>query len=184
MIAEDHADSKEASKKLYECIRTKLLFASGDHKLPIIYVIDSILKNARGCYIGLFEDDAQTWMNSVYRALPDEDTRSKLKRVWNTWKDFSLFSTEKWKAIGACFEGSGNSGERSPRSSSPSGATLAAGIPRSVRQKRFNNTYKFESSLTLCMRAFFKYPAKWCSDSFRSVAKRDAKDFRRATKRH
>lgn len=134
MIAEDHADSKEASRKIYECIRTKLLFANGDHKLPIIYVIDSILKNARGCYIGLFEDDAKTWMKAVYRALPDEPRRAKLKKVWNTWKDFSLFSTEKWKAIGECFEGSGSSGDKSPRSSSPLGATLAAGIPRSVRQ--------------------------------------------------
>ena len=134
MIAEDHANSKEASKKIYECIRTKLLFANGDHKLPIIYVIDSILKNARGCYIGLFEDDAKSWMKSVYRALPDETRRTKLKKVWNTWKDFSLFSIEKWRAMGECFDGSASSGEKSPRSSSPLGGTLAAGIPRSVRQ--------------------------------------------------
>ena len=142
MIAEHHADSKDASKKIYECIRTKLLFANGDHKLPIFYVIDSILKNARGCYIGLVEEDAASWMKSVYRALPDETRRSKLKKVWNTWKDFSLFSTEKWRAMGECFEGSGGGGEKSPRSSSPmGGGNLAAGIPRSVSISTCGNVH-------------------------------------------
>ena len=144
MVAEDHANSKESAQKVYDCIRGKLLSSAGDHKLPIMYVIDSILKNARGAYIGLFEDDAKTWMSSVYRSLPDETTRSKLKRVWKTWNDFSLFPQEKWMAIGECFEGDdGNnnnlknnnsqSGSSSPRSSSPLGSsTTVAGIPRSV----------------------------------------------------
>ena len=133
MIAEDHADSKEDAKKLYDCIREKLLSSSGDHKLPIMYVIDSILKNARGCYIGFFEDEAPTWMPEVYKALPDEARRTKLKRVWNTWKDFTLFSNDKWKAMGECFDSDAAGDGEETRSSSPLGGNLVAGIPRSVR---------------------------------------------------
>ena len=134
MIAEDHAESKEAAKKIYDCIRNKLLSSSGDHKLPIMYVIDSILKNAKGCYITLFEEDAPTWMQSVYLALPDETRRFKLKKVWNTWKDFGLFREDIWKAMGECFDVDSNAGSMSPsRPSSPLSSSLAAGIPRSVR---------------------------------------------------
>ncbi|CAB9499366.1 PCF11, cleavage and polyadenylation factor subunit, homolog (Saccharomyces cerevisiae) [Seminavis robusta] len=132
MIAEDHSESKEAARRVYDCIREKLLSSSGDHKLPIMYVIDSILKNARGAYIGFFEQDAPKWMPSVYRALPDETRRNKLKKVWNTWKDFSLFAPDKWKAMGECFESDNTDGSTSPRSSSPlGGSNLVAGIPRS-----------------------------------------------------
>ena len=133
MVAEDHAESMDSAKKIYDCIRGQLLAANGDYKLPIMYVIDSILKNAKGCYIGFFEDDASSWMGSVYRSLPNETTRSKLKKVYKTWNDFSLFPLDKWKAMGECFnDDNDDTGSRSPRSSDPSGAGTVAGIPRSV----------------------------------------------------
>jgi pre-mRNA cleavage complex 2 protein Pcf11 len=133
MIAEDHAESKEASKKIYECIRDKLLSSAGDYKLPIMYVVDSILKNAKGLYVTLFEEDAPKWMPSVYRALPDEARRAKLRKVWDTWKDFSLFRDDKWMEMGECFDSEGNDASISPIPSSPLCASLVAGIPRSVR---------------------------------------------------
>ena len=146
MVAEDHANSKGAAQKVYDCIRGKLLTANGDHKLPIMYVMDSILKNARGSYPGLLEEDAATWMTSVYRDVPNETTRGKLKRVWKTWNDFSLFSSEdKWLAMGTCFDedlshsSSQNATQRgalTPGSASPisAGAGAVAGIPRTVRK--------------------------------------------------
>ena len=142
MVAEDHADSQNSAQKVYDCIRGQLLSASGDHKLPLMYVIDSILKNARGCYITLFQDDAESWMASVYRSLPDDATRTKLKKVYKTWNDFSLFPLDKWKAMGECFQDDGinnNSGggnaNANPGSSSDhraAGASIVAGIPRTV----------------------------------------------------
>lgn len=136
MVAEDHADAKDSAQKVYDCIRGQLLAANGDHKLPIMYVIDSILKNAKGCYIQFFEDDASSWMASVYKSLPDDATRAKLKKVYKTWNDFSLFPLDKWKAMGECFQDDANNndaGSRSPRSSDQPGASIVAGIPRTVR---------------------------------------------------
>lgn len=134
MIAEDYADQKESASKIYDCIRGKLLLAAGDHKLPIIYVIDSVLKNAKRCYIDLMEDDAKSWMPAVYRDIPDKVGREKLKKVWNTWNTFNVFSQEKWNEMGQCFNDNGeaNDGSLSPNASSSVGMSSAAGIPRTV----------------------------------------------------
>lgn len=104
MVAEDHADSKQSAAALYDCIRKPLISAdvSRDRKLPLVYVLDSILKNVKGEFIPLVEKDAKTWMPVVYQVLP-EDQQQKLKRVWNMWRDVNLFSETNWKEMGACF---------------------------------------------------------------------------------
>jgi pre-mRNA cleavage complex 2 protein Pcf11 len=104
MVAEDHADSKQSAAALYDCIRKPLVSprVSRDRKLPLVYVLDSILKNVKGEFIPLVEQDAKTWMPVVYQVLP-EDQRAKLKRVWNMWRDVNLFSLEHWKQMGECF---------------------------------------------------------------------------------
>lgn len=133
MIAEDHGESKISSKKVYDCIREKLLSASGDHILPIIYVIDSILKNVKGSYINLMEEDGKQWIPIVYKQLSDETRKGKLKRVWNTWKDFNIFDIEKWNEMGECFNNNNNENNgsnNSPKSSTTSNSVM--GIPRAV----------------------------------------------------
>ena len=104
MVAEDHAESKQSAAALYDCIRKPLVSpsVSRDRKLPLVYVLDSILKNVKGNFIPIIEADAKTWMPIVHEALPD-DLRLKLKRVWNMWKEFKIFNDEAWKEMGECF---------------------------------------------------------------------------------
>lgn len=118
MVAEDHANSKKSSAALYDCIRKPLVssIASRDRKLPLVYVLDSILKNVKGNFIPIVEKDAKTWMPIVYAAL-SEPERQKLKRVWNMWHEFNIFQEERWKEMGACF------------SAAPS---MVAGVARTV----------------------------------------------------
>lgn len=116
MVAEDHADSKRSAAALYDCIRKPLVSprVSRDRKLPLVYVLDSILKNVKGEFIPLVEQDAKTWMPVVYQVLP-EDQRAKLKRVWNMWRDVNLFSLEHWKQMGECFSAPVNNQFRAVR---------------------------------------------------------------------
>jgi hypothetical protein len=122
MVAEDHADSPKSAAALYDCIRTPLTSpnVSKERKLPLVYVLDSILKNVKGEYIRIVERDAKTWMPLVYNALP-EDQGKKLLRVWNMWRDAKLFSEENWKEMGECFsapaiQGDGARQDRAVRS--------------------------------------------------------------------
>jgi pre-mRNA cleavage complex 2 protein Pcf11 len=104
MVAEDHADSRQSSALLYDCIRKPLVShsVSRDRKLPLVYVLDSILKNVKGNFIPIMEEDVKTWMPIVHAALPD-DQRKKLKRVWNMWHEFHIFREDAWKEMGQCF---------------------------------------------------------------------------------
>ncbi|CAJ1954586.1 unnamed protein product [Cylindrotheca closterium] len=117
MVAEDHAESPANAAAIYGVIRTPLVAknVSSDKKLPLVYVIDSILKNVKGSYIPVIEEDAKTWMPVVYDALPD-DKRAKLKKVWNLWKGANIFKESKWQEMGSCF--SATSATAATRSSS------------------------------------------------------------------
>lgn len=114
MVAEDHADSSRSAAAIYNVIREPLVSPSvhSDRKLPLVYVIDSILKNVKGEFIPTIENDAKNWMPVVYKALP-EDKRVKLKKVWNLWKDANVFSSlERWEETGQCFsDTTGNGGD-------------------------------------------------------------------------
>jgi pre-mRNA cleavage complex 2 protein Pcf11 len=117
MIAEDYATQSDSAQQIYDSIRGLLVsprIAAG-RKLPLIYVMDSILKNAKGHYITLMEqesvDDTVTkpssdatatatssstscWVNVVYDQLTQSNRdgeRQKLRRVLNTWKQFKIF---------------------------------------------------------------------------------------------
>jgi pre-mRNA cleavage complex 2 protein Pcf11 len=104
MVAEDHADSRQSSARLYDCIRKPLVSpsVSRDRKLPLVYVLDSILKNVKGNFIPIMEEDIKTWMPLVHTALA-EDQRQKLKRVWTMWHEFHIFREDAWKEMGQCF---------------------------------------------------------------------------------
>ncbi|GAX20175.1 hypothetical protein FisN_12Hh019 [Fistulifera solaris] len=102
MIAGDYAESKSSAASIYQVIRDRLLATNRDNMLPLVYLLDSILKNVRGFYIDIVQDDAANWIPKVYYKLQDVQ-QAKLKKVWVTWEEFNLFSTDAWKAMGSCF---------------------------------------------------------------------------------
>ncbi|KAL7548196.1 hypothetical protein ACHAWF_011488 [Thalassiosira exigua] len=113
MAAEDFASSTASASTIYNCIRSRLVdrtspgISSPDRKLPLVYVLDSLLKNVKGVYIGIIEDDAASWMGEVYDIFDNankEEEKTRLKKVWNTWREFGVIKDEeKWKVIGQCF---------------------------------------------------------------------------------
>jgi pre-mRNA cleavage complex 2 protein Pcf11 len=107
MIAEDYSMSfPHSCTKIYHAIRDLLLSrdVKPDCKLPLVYVIDSILKNVKGLYIDIMKKDIHTWMQHVYDVLyGDETSRTRLRKVWDTWYRFQIFTEEEWKDMGQCF---------------------------------------------------------------------------------
>eukprot|EP00957_Ditylum_brightwellii_P109867 8379989-Ditylum_brightwellii.AAC.1 len=81
MVAEDYKSSTSSSFKIYKVVRTHLLKknSSPARKLPLVYVVDSILKNAKGQFVTLMEADAKSWLPVVHGML-SSDGRAKLKR--------------------------------------------------------------------------------------------------------
>lgn len=107
MIAGDYSKSfPKSSSNIYQSIRQLLVSdqINADCKLPLVYVIDSILKNVKGLYVELMKDDIKQWMNLVFQQLEtNEVSRAKLRKVWNTWKEFNIFPEEEWLEMGQCF---------------------------------------------------------------------------------
>ncbi len=111
MAAEDFSSSPTSARIIYNCIRDRLLdrttpeISHPDRKLPLVYVLDSLLKNVKGVYVRIIVEDAANWMGVVYDCLQgNEGQRGKLKRVWNTWREFGVIADlEEWKRIGRCF---------------------------------------------------------------------------------
>ena len=104
MVAEDHADSTKNATAIYNVIKESLISkqVSSDRKLPLVYVIDSILKNVKGKYVSVIEVDARNWLSIVYQSLP-EDKRVKFKKVYNLWREAGVFSETSWKIMGESF---------------------------------------------------------------------------------
>jgi len=141
MVAEDHADSKKNARKIYQIIRHRLLTTTSSHNLlPVIYVLDSVLKNVKGHYIALVQEDAVNWMPEIYDKLNDDvQQRSKLQKVWRTWNEFKLFDEASWKAMGRCFSAdtAGNRKIGLVTTTTTRGMPAVAGISRTVRIRLF-----------------------------------------------
>ncbi|KAL7533095.1 hypothetical protein ACHAXR_005036 [Thalassiosira sp. AJA248-18] len=109
MAAEDFASSPTSASTIYKCIRSRLVDRASppDRKLPLVYVLDSLLKNVKGVYINIIQDDAANWMSTVYDIFDKankEDEKTRLKKVWNLWKEYGVITDEeKWRKIGQCF---------------------------------------------------------------------------------
>lgn len=106
--ADDFSEVPSSASKIYHCIRTRLLNTSSPGRLiPLVYVIDSLLKNVGGAYIDVILNNANEWMGSVYSTLQKSGDTSgvgRLKKVWNTWRDQGVVKDEeRWRKIGACF---------------------------------------------------------------------------------
>ena len=127
MVAEDHSDSKGSAKAIYNVIRKQLLETEPGNLLPLVYLVDSILKNVKGKYIEIIEADAESWMPLVYRQLQDPQ-KEKLQKVWKTWNDARIFASEALKSMGRCFE------DRATTAKMPMGMKpIVSGIRRAVR---------------------------------------------------
>jgi hypothetical protein len=121
MVAEDHAETKASAKAIYDIIRKRIMSTSRDNLLPLVYVLDSILKNVKGKFIEVVELDVANWMPVVYRQL-QKPQQAKLKKMWKGWNDFKIFSSDSWKTMGECFNDEGASTK----------STNVAGITRTV----------------------------------------------------
>lgn len=102
MVAEDHANSAKAAAAIYRCIQQPLLKGPRESKLPLVYVIDSILKNVKGKFTIIIQNDAKNWMPLVYTQI-NQDQKAKLKKTWNSWNQFNIFDEGPWREMGACF---------------------------------------------------------------------------------
>jgi len=108
MVAEDYADSSRNAAAIYSIIREPLIstVVHSDRKLPLVYLLDSILYNVKGQFVPLVEKDAANWLPVVYQVLPQEN-RAKLEKIWNLWSSRKIFAQEKLEDIGSCFSSSG-----------------------------------------------------------------------------
>lgn len=113
MAAEDFDSSPKSATVIFNCIRSRLVdcetpgISSPDRKLPLVYVLDSLLKNVKGVYIDIILDDAVNWLKAVYDIFDKarkEDEKARLKKVWNSWKQFGVVKDDdRWRQIGQCF---------------------------------------------------------------------------------
>lgn len=120
MAAEDFDSSPKSATVIFNCIRSRLVdcttkgISSPDRKLPLVYVLDSLLKNVKGVYIDIILGDAADWLTAVYNIFDKakkEDEKARLKKVWNSWKQFGVIKDEeRWRQIGQCFSTAESSG--------------------------------------------------------------------------
>lgn len=134
MISEDYSESLSVSQTLYKIIRDRLMTRNRERLLPLVYLIDSILKNAKGHFVRIVENDAENWLPLVFQKLP-ENQKPKLQKVFKLW--VGLFDSEKYKVMGQCFDISSNSSMKQTIS------TDVAGITRTVCNKpiMFSETF-------------------------------------------
>lgn len=113
MVAEDHSDTKASAAAIYNIIRNRIMTTTtAANLLPLVYVLDSILKNVKGKFIPVMEQDVVNWMSIVYKQLQNPQ-KQKLVKMHKTWNEFGIFSPENLKAMGRCFESSAVAGTTS-----------------------------------------------------------------------
>ncbi|KAJ8919283.1 hypothetical protein NQ315_003867 [Exocentrus adspersus] len=93
MLAEENSQN---AKVIVEAIETHLSKVSMDVKLPILYLIDCILKNVGGPYTTLFSQNIVSTFCGVFKAV-DEKTRGEMFKLRQTWND--VFPPQKLYAI-------------------------------------------------------------------------------------
>lgn len=68
-------------------VENQLRDVPSHQKLPVMYLMDSILKNIGEPYISLFSGNLTKLFGQTYN-LVDSDTQMKFKRLVNTWKNY------------------------------------------------------------------------------------------------
>lgn len=156
MVADDHAESRQNAAAIYNVIRELLISPKvpGDRKLPLVYVVDSILKNVKGMYVPVIEADASSWLPVVYQSLTEEK-RAKLKKVYNLWKNAGVFSEASWKKMGASFTAvAESSGQHTDPKLETAG--IVYGVRHVILDFQLSNNVRYDSnSLPMILCATF-----------------------------
>ena len=87
MLAEDYADDSLGANEFYDIIRTRMVSASTSDifKLPLVYLVDSILNNAKGEFISVVGETITSVFFSVYSKI-DDNSKKKFARLLSIWK--------------------------------------------------------------------------------------------------
>ncbi|XP_066589743.1 pre-mRNA cleavage complex 2 protein Pcf11-like isoform X2 [Prorops nasuta] len=83
MLAEDNMEHAPA---IVEAVENHLQKVRSDIKLPVLYLIDSIVKNVNGAYLSLFTHNIVNTFCGVFEKV-DENTRASMWRLRQTWND-------------------------------------------------------------------------------------------------
>ncbi|XP_067890022.1 pre-mRNA cleavage complex 2 protein Pcf11 [Heterodontus francisci] len=93
ILAEENLKYSPEIVKLIEAQITK---APVSEKLPVMYLMDSIVKNVGGSYISLFAQNLSPIFSSVFEKV-DESTRKSLFKLRSTWDE--MFQLTKLYAL-------------------------------------------------------------------------------------
>ncbi|XP_072332643.1 pre-mRNA cleavage complex 2 protein Pcf11 isoform X3 [Scyliorhinus torazame] len=84
------------SLEIVKLIEAQITKAPASEKLPVMYLMDSIVKNVGGSYISLFAQNLSPIFSSVFEKV-DESTRKSLFKLRSTWDD--MFQLTKLYAL-------------------------------------------------------------------------------------
>ncbi|CAH0560740.1 unnamed protein product [Brassicogethes aeneus] len=93
MLAEENLQN---ASDIVEAIETHLSKVHTDVKLPILYLMDCIVKNVGGIYKELFSQNVVSTFCNVFKVV-DEKTRAEMYKLRQTWND--QFPQKKLYAI-------------------------------------------------------------------------------------
>ncbi|GMH80447.1 hypothetical protein TL16_g08551 [Triparma laevis f. inornata] len=134
MLCEDFHTSPTAVAKLYNLIRSELLNVNTDdtHKLPLIYLLDSLLHNADDPSLLLYKnkitEEIKLIYNSVYSSVNEKD-KKRLERLAGIWEKNSMFNDEIMEDI---LSHSSSSSSPSPSSSASTSAQSTSTTSSSI----------------------------------------------------
>ncbi|XP_076676323.1 pcf11 cleavage and polyadenylation factor subunit isoform X2 [Andrena cerasifolii] len=83
MLAEDNIEHAPA---IVQAVENHLQKVRSDIKLPVLYLIDSIVKNVNGAYLNLFTQNIVNTFCGVFEKV-DENTRASMWKLRQTWND-------------------------------------------------------------------------------------------------
>nr|CAG8537884.1 393_t:CDS:2 [Entrophospora candida] len=74
-----------AARAIVQAIEKQIHICLPEHKLPVLYLLDSICKNVGGTYVHLFSRNLYNIFMETYNSV-DQTTKLKLEKVLITWK--------------------------------------------------------------------------------------------------
>eukprot|EP00116_Pleurobrachia_bachei_P010969 sb/3471231/ len=90
---------RKYGRTITDVIENHLMKAVPSHKLPCLYLVDSIIKNIGAPYIDLLSRCIVKMFVSAF-TVGDESVRKLLFKLRCTWKD--IFSSEKLRELDSC----------------------------------------------------------------------------------
>uniref|UniRef100_A0A7S2ZV15 CID domain-containing protein n=1 Tax=Rhodosorus marinus TaxID=101924 RepID=A0A7S2ZV15_9RHOD len=132
----------DARRSIVFAIESRIGLAEVDKKLPLLYLVDSIVKNVGGEYIQAFRLNIFKIFTSVYDKV-DYETCARLRKLLNTWSD--IFGQElcdlMWRRV---HERDGRNAD-TPRSSKPQSLKIPKSEHSSSQYPETNKRPRFDS---------------------------------------